>query len=228
MHDHFLGSLAHSSIGPPLMMRTSSDRHDGPFLGGSRKRKTSRVRRPRTWSPDRPCSFRHRQPVPLDTHFRWWEYVKGANWRHPLGPGSDLDGRERFPVVHIAYEDAEAYARWAGKRLPTEAEFEFAARGSLAGRRYAWGDEPRPKADGWPTSSKGASPITIPATTARQVLRKWQAIRRTAMASTTSLAMSGNGAAIGTGPTPMSEMLHLEYCEYAHVSSVIGVEAAQE
>lgn len=84
------------------------------------------------------------QPVPLDSQFRWWRYVPGANWRHPLGPGSSLAGREHFPVVHVAYEDAEAYARWAGKRLPTEAEFEFAARGGLAGRRYAWGDELRP------------------------------------------------------------------------------------
>jgi formylglycine-generating enzyme required for sulfatase activity len=84
------------------------------------------------------------EAVPLDSHFRWWSYVKGASWRRPTGPGSDLHGRERFPVVHIAYEDAEAYARWAHKRLPTEAEFEFAARGGLAGRRYAWGDQLRP------------------------------------------------------------------------------------
>jgi formylglycine-generating enzyme required for sulfatase activity len=82
--------------------------------------------------------------VPLDSHLRWWSYVKNASWRNPSGPGSDLRGREKLPVVHIAYEDAEAYARWAGKRLPTEAEFEFAARGGLAGRRYAWGDELRP------------------------------------------------------------------------------------
>jgi formylglycine-generating enzyme len=83
-------------------------------------------------------------PVPLDTQFRWWSYSKGANWRHPAGARSDLTGRERFPVVHVAYDDAEAYARWAGKRLPTEAEYEWAARGGLAGRRYAWGDELKP------------------------------------------------------------------------------------
>src|SRR5262249_43697116 len=82
--------------------------------------------------------------VPLDDHFRWWSYVAGASWRQPTGPDSDLHGRERFPVVQIAYEDAAAYARWAGKELPTEAQFEYAARGGLAGKRYAWGDELRP------------------------------------------------------------------------------------
>ncbi len=79
--------------------------------------------------------------VPLDTHFRWWSYVQGADWRHPEGPGSDLNGRDSYPVLHIAYEDAEAYAKWAGKRLPTEAEWEFAARGGLSGMVYPWGNE---------------------------------------------------------------------------------------
>jgi formylglycine-generating enzyme len=84
------------------------------------------------------------QPVPLDDHYRWWSYVRGASWRHPLGPGSSIRGRETYPVVHVAYEDAEAYARWAGKRLPTEAEWEFAARGGLSGKLYPWGDELKP------------------------------------------------------------------------------------
>ena len=79
--------------------------------------------------------------VPLNDHFQWWSYVKGTSWRHPLGPESDLKGREQYPVVHIAYEDAAAYAQWAGKRLPTEAEWEFAARGGLAGQVYPWGNE---------------------------------------------------------------------------------------
>jgi formylglycine-generating enzyme required for sulfatase activity len=84
------------------------------------------------------------RPVALENQYRWWSYVHGANWRHPLGPQSDLLGRDQYPVVHIAYEDAEAYARWARKRLPTEAEFEFAARSGLTGRKYPWGDELRP------------------------------------------------------------------------------------
>ena len=84
------------------------------------------------------------QPVPLNNHLYWWRYEKGANWRHPDGAESDLRGREKYPVIHIAYEDATAYAKWAGKRLPTEAEWEFAARGGAAGRLYAWGDELKP------------------------------------------------------------------------------------
>ena len=83
-------------------------------------------------------------PVPLNNHLQWWEYTRGANWRHPTGPGSDLKGREKHPVVHVAYEDAEAYAKWGGKRLPTEAEWEFAARGGLSSQPYAWGSELKP------------------------------------------------------------------------------------
>jgi formylglycine-generating enzyme required for sulfatase activity len=82
--------------------------------------------------------------VPLDNHYQWWRWSPGADWRHPEGPGSNLSGRDRHPVVHVAWEDVEAYAAWAGKAIPTEAEWEFAARGGAEGLEFAWGDELAP------------------------------------------------------------------------------------
>jgi formylglycine-generating enzyme len=98
-------------------------------------------------------------PVSLNDHYQWWSYVRGANWRHPLGPASNIKGREKYPVVHIAYEDAQAYAKWAGKRLPTEAEWEFAARGGLSGNFYAWGNDFRPQGKWMANTHQGHFPL---------------------------------------------------------------------
>jgi len=97
-------------------------------------------------------------PVPLNDYFQWWTYVPGANWRHPSGPKSSIIGKGNYPVVHIAYQDALAYAKWTGKRLPTEAEWEFAARGGLAGKPFVWGDQFRPNGKWMANTHQGHFP----------------------------------------------------------------------
>jgi formylglycine-generating enzyme required for sulfatase activity len=98
------------------------------------------------------------EPVMLNDYSQWWHWVVGANWRHPEGPGSSLKGRDNHPVVHIAHEDAVAYAEWAVKRLPTEAEYEFAARGGLDGKTFSWGDELNPQGKYLANYFQGAFP----------------------------------------------------------------------
>lgn len=99
-------------------------------------------------------------PVTLNDYSQWWQWVVGADWKHPEGPASTLQGKEKHPVVHVAYEDAVAYAKWAGKRLPTEAEYEFAARGGLEGKTFSWGDELNPQGKYLANYFQGAFPVT--------------------------------------------------------------------
>ncbi|TIV28799.1 MAG: formylglycine-generating enzyme family protein, partial [Mesorhizobium sp.] len=97
--------------------------------------------------------------IDRNNHYNWWAYVRGANWRHPRGPASGLKRLDSHPVVHIAYEDAEAYANWAGKALPTEAEWEFAARGGLEGAEFVWGAELTPGGQHMANTYQGEFPF---------------------------------------------------------------------
>ena len=119
--------------------------------------------------------------------------MQGADWRHPLGPESTIEGKERHPVVHVAYEDALAYAKWAGKRLPTEAEWEFAARGGLIGQLYPWGDEFMPDGQRMTNSHQGHFPDHDTGDDASRASRRSRSSPRTGTGCTTWAATSGSG-----------------------------------
>ena len=150
-----------------------------------------------------------RGPVNLDDYRNWWSYVPGASWLHPEGPGSDTNGRDRHPVTHVAWEDVEAYAAWAGKELPTEAEWEYAARGGLEGKVFTWGDEFKPRGRMMANTWQGEFPWqnlledryerTVPG----EVLPA-----RMATASTTWRGTSGSGRRTSTRRDTAAEMTH--------------------
>jgi len=108
------------------------------------------------------------RPVDLADPSQWWQFVIGADWRHPTGPESSLEGLDDHPVIHVVHEDAKAYADWAGKSLPTEAEWEYAARGGLEGREFAWGDELAPDGQWLANTWQGLFPF------ANQMLDEWE------------------------------------------------------
>ena len=140
-------------------------------------------------------------PVDMSNHFNWWVYVRGANWRSPRGPASTIKKLGDHPVVHVAYEDVEAYCLWAGKELPTEAEWEFAACGGLDGADMSGGMSLPRTASTWPIPGRAIFLIGTRSTTDTSIRLRWGHFQPMAMVFTIWQAMSGNGRLTGTVST---------------------------
>ena len=136
-----------------------------------------------------------RVPVPLDEWTRWWRWQPGASWRHPQGPGSSVDGRALHPVIHVGWEDATAYASWAGKRLPTEAEWSMPRVGACTERPTHGATTSGRWVGSWRTPGTDTFPTRTPIPTASSERLPFGASHRTGMACSTSQATSGSGRA---------------------------------
>jgi formylglycine-generating enzyme len=159
-----------------------------------------------------------RTPGPVDLRHlnQWWTWMPGACWNHPRGPRSSLRNRDDHPVVHIAFEDAAAYANWVHLELPSEAEWEIAARGGLPHTAYTWGEDPEGPGDKLANYWHGEFPY-LPDTDRRH---RWVALRPTATGFSTWRAMSGNGPPIGTAIPATSNHVVLQIVTtYPNLSS---------
>jgi sulfatase modifying factor 1 len=134
-----------------------------------------------------------RGPVDLRDPYQWWHYMCGADWQHPRGPNSSIEGLDDHPVVHVAFEDAEAYARWVGKELPTEAGWEYAARGGLDGAEFCWGNELAPHGKPMANTWQGTFPHQTSSRMASSRPHRWARFRRTDTAFTIWPATCGSG-----------------------------------